>query len=92
VYKFDSLEWDELKRLATIADRDLDFADARQIFEDARSVTFASSRQGEKRFKTIGLLRGRLTAVIHTPRRCSCRIISLRRAHGKEKEAYYDNG
>jgi uncharacterized DUF497 family protein len=91
LYEFDGLEWDEKKRLSTLADRNLDFADAWQVLTDNLQITFQSPQKGEERFKTIGLLNSSLIVVIHTPRGRNCRIISLRRAHQNEEEAYYGN-
>ncbi|MDQ2682869.1 MAG: BrnT family toxin [Chloroflexota bacterium] len=53
-------EWDEDKRLTNVTKHQIDFADARALF-DGRPVVVTDTRvEGELRFKTIGELDGRL--------------------------------
>ncbi|MDR1360927.1 MAG: BrnT family toxin [Rickettsiales bacterium] len=91
VYEFENFEWDDDKQAITKSLRNLDFADSWIIFSDENAITFQSDRDNEIRFKTIGKLEEKLIAVIHTQRENNARIISMRRAHKDEEEAYYDN-
>lgn len=83
------IEFDPAKRLATLADRGLDMADAAEVFADA-VITVADTRldYGEDRFMTVGYLKGRMVIVIWTMRGTSRRIISLRKANEREQDAY----
>jgi len=80
------ISFDPAKRLKTLAERGLDFADAGMVFA-GRSVTARDMRQdyGEERFITAGYLGGRCVVVVWTPRGGSRRIISMRHAHGAEQ-------
>lgn len=79
------IEFDEEKRLRTIAERGLDMADAWQIF-DGPHLTVEDSRRdyGEIRCVTVGYLYGRLVYVAWTTRGAARRIISLRKANDRE--------
>ena len=83
------IEFDPAKRLATLADRGLDMADAAEVFADA-VLTVSDTRldYGEDRFMTVGYLKGRMVIVIWTMRGTSRRIISLRKANEREQDAY----
>ncbi|MFZ5930680.1 MAG: BrnT family toxin [Pseudomonadota bacterium] len=83
------LSWDEPKRLTTIAERGLDFADAGKVFA-GRTMTLPDERRdyGEQRFITAGWLSGRFVMLIWTERDRGRRIISMRYGHADE-EAYY---
>jgi uncharacterized DUF497 family protein len=91
IYEYAVFEWDEQKR-NLVSLRGIDIVlDAPIVLNDERAVTALSPQKGEIRYKTIGLLNGKLYAVIHTPRNGNCRIITMRRAHKNEKEDYHDN-
>jgi uncharacterized DUF497 family protein len=81
--------WDEPKRLTTLEERGLDFADAEKMFEDA-NMTLADDRQdyGEPRFITAGWLDSRFVVVVWTHRDGGRRIISMRHGHADEEEWY----
>jgi uncharacterized DUF497 family protein len=85
-------EWDENKRQANIAKHGIDFIAASAVFNGSPTITFASPRGQESRWKTTGLANGRPITVIWTLREGRIRIISARRArHGEERthrEAY----
>lgn len=83
------IEFDPTKRAATLKGRGLDMADAGAIFDGA-TLTASDDRQnyGEPRYITIGFLKARMVVVVWTPRGEARRIISLRKANGKEQKAY----
>lgn len=83
-------EWDETKRLANIQKHAVDFQDVAAIFDDY-IVTVEDDRfdYGEQRFITLGLLKGRVIAVIHTEHEETIRIISARKATKYERITYF---
>lgn len=85
------ISFDPAKRARTLAERGLDFADVAEVFSGP-SITGPDPRQdyGEPRMITVGLLRGRMVIVIWTPRNGMRRIISLRKANGREQRRYGD--
>jgi len=85
-----NLEWDEAKNRTNMCKHGFDFADAEEMFRDLLIVE-ADTREdyGEVRWRGIGKIRERTTAVIFTePAPETIRIISLRRAHYEEREEY----
>jgi len=84
-----SVEYDEAKRQATIEQRGLDFANAGEIFKGIH-YTLEDTRNdyGEQRFITIGYLSKRLVVVAWTPRGELKRIISMRKANGREQTKF----
>ena len=84
-----NFEFDQDKRDKTLLERGLDFARASEVFagvhftgQDAR-VEYA-----EDRFITVGWLDKRLIVLVWTPRGEVRRIISMRKANGREKALY----
>lgn len=78
--------WDEAKRVKTLAERGLDFADAEQVFLQPKRFTISDARRnyGEPRFITMGMLQDRVVVVVWTPRDGDRRIISMRKANARE--------
>ncbi len=78
--------FDPAKRALTLDKRGLDFALAGLVFE-ARHMTRADDRQdyGEDCFISIGRLGGDVVVLVWTPRGGARRIISMRKANGREK-------
>jgi uncharacterized DUF497 family protein len=82
-------EWDERKARTNLRRHRVDFADAATAFEDDRAVTVTDENPDEERFSTIGLdALGRVLVVIYTVRGKRIRIISARRATGRERAEY----
>ena len=83
-------EWDENKRKANIRKHGIDFVDIPVVF-DGETVTIEDERfaYGEQRFVTLGLLQGRVVAVVHTERADHIRIISARKATKYEQRSYF---
>ena len=80
-------EWDVAKRRANLAKHGVDFLEVEAMFQSGLLVE-PSPYTGEQRFRALGVLRGRVFAVIYTMRGDVCRIISVRRARHEEREAY----
>ena len=80
-------EWDENKRLETLRVRGLDFALVSQI--DWTIATYErQERGGEIRYASLTPIGDRLHHVVWTPRDTNTRIISLRKANGRETARY----
>ena len=79
------IEYDPAKRIETLARRGLDMSDAGLVF-DGPTKTDEDLRHeyGERRFLTIGFLAGRMVLIAWTPRGDTRRIISMRKANGRE--------
>ncbi len=85
-----NFEWDEAKNRSNIRKHGFDFRDAEEMFRGVLIVE-PDTRQdyGEKRWRGIGAIRGRLAAVIFTELvPGTIRIISLRRTHHDERQEY----
>jgi len=80
------VEWDEAKNRSNIRKHGLDFADAEEMFRGVLVVEPDTREDyGEKRWRGIGMIRGRTAAVIFAePLPATIRIISLRRADHEE--------
>jgi len=83
------ISFDPAKRLRTLRERGLDFADAAEIF-DGRTLQLEDRRRdyGEPRCVSVGRLRGRLVVVIWTPRGRARHVISMRKANAREEARY----
>ena len=83
------ITFDPRKRLETLADRHLDFLDARLVLS-GRVLTTEDTRKdyGERRFQTVGLLADRMVMVVWTPRGRVIHVISMRKCNDKEQARY----
>ncbi|BAQ67625.1 pANL56 protein [Rhodovulum sulfidophilum] len=83
------IEFDQSKRDNTLEARGLDMADAAEVF-DGPHMTVEDDRidYGEARFITIGFMSGRMVVLVWTERGRARRIISMRKANGREQKAY----
>ena len=82
-------EWDETKREANLAKHDVDFASALEFdWQTARVYEDARLGYGERRFRALGLIEGRIHALVFTRRESHVRIISLRKANQREARRY----
>jgi uncharacterized protein len=83
-------EWDDAKAEANLAKHGVSFAYAARAFLDEGRVDLDVSRtaDGETRRKLVGVIEGRLYAVVYTVRRGRIRLISARRCNAKEERAY----
>lgn len=82
-------EWDERKREATRMERALDFADAPLFFDGRPVIVLPSPRHDEERWKTIAKIEGAFYVLVWTWRGDVVRVISMRRAHDDEENAYH---
>jgi uncharacterized DUF497 family protein len=83
------ISYDPAKRAATLEQRGLDFVDAPEVFSGS-VFELADDRfdYGEKRYITIGMLRGRMVVLVWTPRGTARHIISMRKANSREQARF----
>lgn len=83
------VEFDPAKREWTLLARGLDMADAGEVF-DGPYLSARDDREdyGEARYSTVGYLEGRMVFVIWTQRGDALRVISMRKANGREERQY----
>ena len=86
--EFDSLEWDETKRLSNIIKHNLDFCDAFYVFRSPYLRLKAKAVGGEARSMATGMLDDIHVAVIYTLRDSALRVISMRKARHDERRYY----
>jgi uncharacterized DUF497 family protein len=82
--------WSERKRAINLKEHGLDFIDAPRVFEGL-TFTYEDDRlaYGEQRFITLGLLAGVPVSVAHTESYDEIRIISFRKATGREAGRFF---
>jgi uncharacterized DUF497 family protein len=85
------ITFDKAKRARTLAEREIDFADAVHVFA-GRTLDVPDERRdyGELRMQTVGYLAGRMVMVVWTPRGGWRRIISMRKCNEREQARYRD--
>lgn len=85
-------EWDEAKRRSNIRDHEIDFAavENEQVFA-GETVTRLDDRfdYGERRFLTLGLLKGKVIVIVYTQTDKVIRLISVRKASKNEEDIYF---
>jgi len=84
-------EWDIHKAARNLQKHQVSFEEATTAFDDPMFITFVDEEHSdhEERYITIGLSnRGRLLVIAHTDRQGRIRIISARRATGREARFY----
>ena len=83
--------WSERKRAINLKEHGLDFIDAPRVFE---GLTFSYEEDrfafGEQRFITLGLLAGVPVSIAHTESDDEIRIISFRKATGREARRFFN--
>lgn len=80
-------DWDDAKRRRNLDLHGVDFAEADQ-FEWAFAVTFDQTVGGERRQVSFEPIGNRLHVMVWTLREDKIRIISLRKANSRERDAY----
>jgi uncharacterized protein len=86
------IEFDSAKNKANRAKHGVDVAAAVDFdFETATMAVDDRQHYGEERFVALGLIGRRLHVLVYTMRGEAVRVISLRKANAKEREAYHGN-
>ena len=80
------ISFDPAKRVRTLAERGLDFADAELVFAGT-TIEIDDTRRnyGERRIICYGILAGRIVVVGYTPRGSARHVFSMRKANDREK-------
>ena len=84
-------KWDAVKARMNIQRHQIDFEEAKTVFNDPFLLTFpdADHSEGEYRYLSLGQsVYARTLVVIHTEQRSVIRIISCRKATRKERKTY----
>jgi len=81
--------YDDRKNRRNIAERGISFDTAVRFEWDSAWVVEDLRRDyGERRFRALGLIDGRLHALVFTPREVLVHVISLRKANDREIKRY----
>jgi uncharacterized protein len=85
-----AFDWDDAKAATNLAKHGVRFAFAVRVFLDPALVIEETIRDedDEARHKAIGLIGGKLYAVVFTMRGDVCRLISARRTNRREDRIY----
>lgn len=83
------LTFDPAKNDRNVQERGLSFMLLSE-FDWAKAYLVEDKRQdyGERRFRVLGCIRGRLYAAVFTPRAGMLHVISLRKANSREVKVY----
>jgi uncharacterized protein len=83
------ITFDPAKRATRLRDRNLDFADAAEVFA-GKALNIPDERRdyGETRIITVGSLRGRMVIVVWTQRGNARHVFSMRKANDREKARF----
>lgn len=86
----DNFEWDDDKAKENIANHAISFEEAKLVFDDIGVIDDVDDTMdyGEPRYRSVGIVNGRLIAVFYTYRSARTRIISARKATRTEQKAY----
>jgi len=84
-------EWDEEKNKSNQEKHKIAFEDAVDIFNDEDRIQYATTKNGERRFLTVGKAFQALISVVYTARELVIRIISARRSRKGERRDYLTN-
>jgi hypothetical protein len=83
-------EWDEQKRVTTLAKHGIDFVDAVRVFYSSPLIV-QSSIGAEQRWLAIGTLDGVAITVVFTMRGSVTRLVTVRKARRNERKRYKDH-
>jgi uncharacterized DUF497 family protein len=83
------VSFDPAKNDRNIANRGISFQVVEQFEWDTALIAEDLRKEyGERRFQALGLIAGRLHAVVFTPRAGKVHVISLRKANRREVKRY----
>ena len=83
------ISFDPAKNERNIASRGISFEVAEQFEWDTALIAEDLRKEyGERRFQALGLIAGRLHAMVFTPRGGKVHVISLRKANRREMRRY----
>ena len=92
IYSHSVITWNARKRRTNIKNHGFDFVDAEEVFQGI-TYTYEDDRfsYGERRFVTLGLLRGNIVSLVHTEEEDHIHVISMRKATKREREIYFQS-
>ncbi len=80
------ITFDSVKRDKALAERGLDFSDAKVVFEGVTlEVEDIRKEYGEMRIISYGFLAGRMVVIGYTPRGADRHVFSMRKANEREQ-------
>jgi uncharacterized DUF497 family protein len=82
------LEYDEAKSQSNKAKHGISFVEAQALWDDPDLLEIPAKTVDEPRYLVIGQIGGKHWSAVVTYRGSNIRIISVRRARGKEVELY----
>jgi uncharacterized DUF497 family protein len=83
------ISYDPLKSLRNEVERGLPFSLVMELEWDSALIREDTRKDyGERRFRVLGLIQGRLHGVVFTPRMDIVHVISLRKANNREVKEY----
>ena len=84
------ITFDPAKNAANIRKRGLPFSLVQEDFDWTTALVVEDTRKdyGERRYRALGQIGGRLHAVVYTPRASALHVISLRKANRREEKRY----
>ena len=81
-----AITYDPAKRAQTLVERQLDFEDAKLVFEATNFETEDNRKKyGEQRIICFGMLRERMVVIGYTPRGADRHVFSMRKANDREQ-------
>ena len=85
--------FDPAKQSSNIKQHGYDLADAQEVIESRRTLTFEDNRfdYGEARFVTMGLLSDVVVVIVTTETESEIRVISMRKADKHEQKIYFEH-
>jgi len=84
-------EWDDAKAARNLLIHEVDFQEAKTVFEDPFAITISDELHSEDELRSITLglsLLEKVLLVVHTERKERIRIISARKATPSERSQY----
>lgn len=83
-----NLQWDEEKNRINESKHKMSFEQASEVFNDDNRLQFATDRNGERRYITVGKAYKVIITVVYTIRDFAYHLISARTARKDEREEY----
>lgn len=83
------VEWDDVKNETNFQKHGLWLEDAWAVFQGPMTIRIDDRKDyGETRYASLGCLENTIVFMVYTMRGDVIRMISMRRANGKEREIY----
>ena len=83
-------EYDIQKSISNKIKHEIDFEEAKHLWEDRNRIRIQARSDTELRFALIAAYREKLWTAFYTMRNDTVRIISVRRSRDQERRLYYE--